>query len=100
MKKYKVDIELRTTATNPKSALKEVKELFDKCERYDKSKIFIGKDVFGAYVDSNNIYRFTFLSDDKEALQKLADDAEKFYKKFPEPSAKLMFKVTKNIDDL
>ena len=98
------NVQLRTSEKDDYKAVKEVAYALKKSKKFDGTKIFLCKQVAGIAVPKGEkqdpyVHSFTFVSNDKDELQKLADNFNKILFPNHEKDELLGVNVRKNTDN-
>lgn len=98
------NVQLRTPLKDDYEAAKEVADALKKSKKFDGTKIFLCRQVAGIAVPKGEkqdpyVHSFTFVSNDKDELQKLADNFNKILFPNHEKDELLGVNVRKNTDN-
>ena len=98
------NVQLRTPLKDDYEAAKEVAVALKKSKKFDGTKIFLCRQVAGIAVPKGEkqdpyVHSFTFVSNDKDELQKLADNFNKILFPNHEKDKLLGVNVRKNTDN-
>ena len=98
------NVQLRTPEKDDYKAAQEVADALKKSKKFDGTKIFLCRQVAGIAVPKGEkqdpyVHSFTFVSNDKDELQKLADNFNKILFPNHEKDELLGVNVRKNTDN-